>query len=138
MARILHQWDIMPIFIVDDDKDVRESIGAVLESSGYPVIEAGCGADALSHLREQGGEVALMLLDITMPGMNGLELLAVLEEEGIRPQTLVITASEPIRLAGLSERGIWILRKPIDPRLLLESIAVVLGKEHAHGSPVTC
>jgi CheY-like chemotaxis protein len=58
------------ILVVDDDFDFRESLGYVLADSGYKVVSAADGQEALSRLRT-GPLPCLILLDLMMPGMNG-------------------------------------------------------------------
>jgi CheY-like chemotaxis protein len=60
------------ILIVEDDASVREALAIFLEGEGYAVVEAGDGAEALAHLRTSE-PVALILLDLMMPVMNGWE-----------------------------------------------------------------
>ncbi len=69
-----------PILLVDDSADQREAVREVLESAGYDVVEAPSGRDALAYLTSQDvDEPTLIFLDITMPGMSGWELLAILK-----------------------------------------------------------
>jgi CheY-like chemotaxis protein len=60
------------ILVVEDDASVREALAVFLEGEGYSVVEAGDGAEALTRLRTSG-PVALILLDLMMPVMNGWE-----------------------------------------------------------------
>ena len=61
------------ILVVDDEKDIRISLSGILEDEGYQVLTAACGVEALEKLREELPD--LVLLDIWMPGMDGLETL---------------------------------------------------------------
>jgi len=61
------------ILVVDDEKDIRTSLTGILEDEGYQVVTAASGADALEKLRDDMPD--LVLLDIWMPGMDGLETL---------------------------------------------------------------
>lgn len=61
------------ILLVDDDDDVRETSADMLEELGYQVVQAASGAEALSML-ESRPELEVMVTDIRMPGMSGLEL----------------------------------------------------------------
>ena len=67
------------IMIVDDEPDVRMSVGQMLEVSGYTVIEAENGTDCLNKLEEKIPD--LVLLDIMMPGMNGWDVAAKIKEK---------------------------------------------------------
>lgn len=79
------------VCVVDDNDDVRDSTRALLESCGY-VVKAFASAE--DYLRHPGAEDAdCLLLDLNMPGMNGLELLEVLRSCGTATATIVLTAN---------------------------------------------
>ena len=61
------------VLIVDDDRALRHALATLLQGAGYAVEQAGDGSEALAHLRRNGTDV--MLLDINLPGMSGLEVL---------------------------------------------------------------
>ena len=60
-----------PILVVEDDRDILDSIGDVLRSDGYPVVLAQNGAEALASLRTQVERPCLIILDLMMPVMDG-------------------------------------------------------------------
>jgi len=62
-----------PILVVDDDRDIRDSLVEVLGEHGYPVIGAGNGVEALEILRTSAPPPSLILLDLMMPVMDGRE-----------------------------------------------------------------
>lgn len=68
------------ILVVDDEEHIRELFRDELEESGYEVLLAKDGDSALKALKDSGGSVNLVLLDIKMPGMNGLEVLGRIKE----------------------------------------------------------
>jgi len=70
----------MRILIIDDDEDIREVLGLVLRSIGHDVDEAVDGLDALARLRA-GEPPALILLDLTMPRLDGEGLMALLRRD---------------------------------------------------------
>jgi CheY-like chemotaxis protein len=61
-----------PILVVDDDAEVREALGCLLELNGFPVVTAGDGADAMRRLRS-GLRPCLIVLDLTMPEKDGFQ-----------------------------------------------------------------
>lgn len=63
------------ILVVDDEPMVREFAHRLLEADGHRVIEAGSGHEALRTLRQRGSEIDGVLLDLSMPGMDGTDLL---------------------------------------------------------------
>jgi DNA-binding NtrC family response regulator len=78
------------ILIVDDEANVRLNYRITLETEGYEVFEASTTASALQKLLER--QFALAILDLRMPGMDGLELLAKMREVGITVPATIVTA----------------------------------------------
>ena len=66
------------ILVVDDEPMVREFAHRLLESEGHVVLEAGSGQEALVTLRERANQIDGVLLDLSMPGMDGTDLLSAL------------------------------------------------------------
>jgi DNA-binding NtrC family response regulator len=79
------------ILLVDDDDGVRQSIGAMLERSGYAVRKAADGAAALESLREDSA-VDLVITDRRMPGMDGLALARMIKERQPGLPVVMMTA----------------------------------------------
>ncbi len=77
------------ILIVDDEKAIQTSLQGVLEDEGYQVAAAGTGSEALARLAEEAPD--LILLDIWMPGIDGLEALAEIKQ--LRPDQTVVMIS---------------------------------------------
>jgi CheY-like chemotaxis protein len=71
-----------PILIVDDEKNIRLTLSQVLETLGAEIDTAANGEEALAKLT--GREFGLILLDIRMPGMDGMEILRRVRENGLR------------------------------------------------------
>lgn len=78
------------ILLVDDEEGIRTVLGISLADSGYDVLKAGGGAEALHLFREQKPHI--VLTDIKMPGMDGIQVLQKIKEE--RPETEVIMIFE--------------------------------------------
>lgn len=72
------QKAVRTILVVDDETMVREFARRLLESEGHTVLEAASGQDALRTLRERSEEIDGVLLDLSMPGMDGNDLLSAL------------------------------------------------------------
>jgi len=77
------------ILIIDDEKDIRTTLAGILEDEGYQVLSAENGADGIECARQELPD--LILLDIWMPGMDGLETLEKLKI--LVPQVTVIMIS---------------------------------------------
>jgi len=109
------------ILIVDDDMAVRSFSRLVLERAGYDVIEAGNGLDALRRWEEHGSRIGLVVTDLIMPGMAGLELAACLRQ--LRPGLGVVFVSgygeDQLGLDLGGANGAGFLQKPFTPKQLL-------------------
>lgn len=85
------------ILVVDDDADVRDILTRFLKRSGYTVEHACDGEEALAAVREHVPD--LMLLDICLPRMTGLEVLLHLREEQCQPRTIALSGTSNDRIA---------------------------------------
>ena len=83
------------ILVVDDDPTQRRLAQAVLEREGYAVVHAESGGEAIDRLTKGGG-ADVILLDMVMPGMSGMETLAELRAAGVSTPVIVLTASAGI------------------------------------------
>ncbi len=62
------------VLVVDDHETTRQTIARMLEAGGFSVVQASSGAEALDRLARQSGDIDIVLSDVTMPGMNGIDL----------------------------------------------------------------
>ncbi len=102
------------VLIVDDEVNIRNALVTMLAKKGYRVFGAGTGAEALQHLEE--ARVGLVITDLRMPGMGGLEFLRRLKDKGSDTEVVVMTAFGSIDTAVEAMRlGAYdYLTKPID------------------------
>lgn len=107
------------ILVIDDDADIREALTGVLELEGYSVAAFGDAREALAWL-DAGQRPALVLLDLMMPGMNGWQFLAALDERPSLGRLPVIVLTGARESDGLHVSGL--LKKPVDLDVLLESV----------------
>ncbi len=113
------------VLVVDDEAEVAEVARAVLQQAGCQVLIAEDGVEAIEQLRRRDGGVDVVLLDLTMPGMSGTEVLA--EVHRLWPELPVVMSSgypQPISgdggaIAGLSS----FVQKPYQPATLLRHLA---------------
>jgi len=116
------------ILIVDDSQMVRSMVGAALTAAGYAVIVAGDGAEGLERLR--ANQPALVICDVNMPRMSGLELLEAAREVPAPPPFLMLTTDgDPATIAAAKAAGAkaWIL-KPFKAPLVIAAVRKVLGE----------
>lgn len=112
-----------PILVVDDDADVRDSLRALLESSGFAVRDHDSAAAVLV---DPGIGTALCLIaDIRMPGMDGLQLQEELNRRNIPLPVIVVTGHGDVALAvrAMKAGAIDFLEKPFDEELLMAAVS---------------
>ena len=114
------------ILIVDDDRTTRHVLQGVLNGAGFSTGVAKDGVEALKALR--AGRYDLLLLDVWMPRMNGLDLLARLRTRKNRPRVLVMTSDDAPEtlLKAVREQAFTCVHKPVDSPVLLDTIREVL------------
>jgi two-component system chemotaxis response regulator CheY len=116
------------ILAVDDSASMRQMVSFTLRSSGYDVIEAIDGQDALDKLGDR--QIDLVLTDQNMPRMDGLTLIRNLrtQDRFKRTPILVLTteSSDEMKQAGRAAGATGWMVKPFDPARLLEVIGKVL------------
>ncbi|GAB6057823.1 response regulator [Desulfonatronum parangueonense] len=130
------------ILIVEDESKFRFSICLVLRQQGYSVYEAGHGIEAmaiLNELSESNHNVDLVITDIRMPRMSGIELMEALTGKSIMsqiPKIIVMTGYDHNEYASkLRAMGCWkIINKPFDADELLREVASALSAETIPGS----
>ena len=106
------------VLLAEDDRAVRESLARAMTLEGYEVSAVNDGAAALQHLREDSvdGPPDIIILDVSMPAVDGLTVCRVLRSEGVRIPILMLTArTEPSdRIAGLDAGADDYVLKPFD------------------------
>src|SRR5262245_43414759 len=112
------------ILVADDDADIRDILSETLNSLGSRVVTAANGRECLDKLEKEAPE--LVLLDIEMPGKNGLEVLKELRQKGRDTTAIMITAYGTIERAveAMKEGAFDFVTKPFD----LDHIALVVEK----------
>ena len=116
------------ILVVEDDEALRKLITALLSSSGYKVLEATDGPHALRVVQESREPIDLLLTDMLMPAMSGIELSEQLRE--LQPQVRVLLmsgyAGDLFQRYRLSTTEIMLIEKPFTRHNLLSKIRVAL------------
>jgi two-component system response regulator MprA len=116
------------LLVVDDDPDVRDSLGRALRCAGYAVGTAANGADAIDSVARS--PVDLIVLDVLMPIVDGFEACRRLRERGDATPILVLTARDTIddRVTGLEVGADDYLVKPFALRELLARVRALLRR----------
>jgi CheY-like chemotaxis protein len=118
------------ILIVEDHPTMREAMRLVLEGEGFDIDEASDGAQALAAVQEERPD--LVLLDMSIPGVSGPEVLAAVKGDPATSEVrvIVVTATgEEGRAAAMAGGADHYFTKPFSPIALLNAVEEVLGPE---------
>jgi two-component system response regulator MprA len=123
------------ILVVDDERAVRESLRRALELEGYEIALADDGQAALEEL-ETGDEPDAMILDVLMPGLDGLEVARRVRRGGSRLPILMLTARVEVhdRVAGLDAGADDYVTKPFALEELLARVRALLRRSQEDGT----
>ncbi len=115
------------IYIVDDDAPVRQALSRLLRSYGFDVFAYPSAQDFLDSVLQD--EQGCLILDVKMPGMNGLELQEKLRSSGWKLPIIFITAYDDPkdREKALANGAVTFLQKPLNDRVLLEAVQSALN-----------
>jgi two-component system chemotaxis response regulator CheY len=122
------------ILLVEDEELIRQMLAGVLRDVGYAVVEADNGASALQVARRLDGSLSLVVTDLNMPVMDGLEFGRALRRTDRRIPFLFITALDPALITEAGLQGA-VLPKPFTPDAFLEVVARVLTLAPGSGQP---
>ena len=122
------------ILVADDDRTTRLLLSETLRAQKYTVVAVEDGATTLKKLKE--GKFDLALLDVWMPKMNGLEVLAKLRNAKTRPKVIVMTSDDTPQtlLSAIREEAYTYVAKPVDPQALVVLVKETLAKKPGQGS----
>ncbi len=124
------------VLVVDDEGRIREIVRSYLERDGFEVAEAVDGEAAVSIVRDWHPD--LVVLDVMMPGMDGLDVLRRLRTNSEVPVILLTARSEEVdKLVGLSVGADDYVTKPFSPRELVARIKAVLRRGSAEHADTT-
>jgi two-component system OmpR family response regulator len=116
-----------PILVVDDDPHLREVVRVALELAGHRVVEAADGRAGLAAARRESP--SLVVLDIMMPELDGLEVCKALRKESQVPIVFLSSRDDELdRVLGLELGGDDYLSKPFSPRELTARVKAVLRR----------
>lgn len=123
----------MNILVCDDDKEIVRAIGIYLKNEGYRVLEAYDGIEALDILRKE--EIHLIIMDIMMPRMDGIQATVRIREEKNIPIIMLSAKSEDYdKIGGLGAGADDYVTKPFNPMELIARVKSQLRRYTTLGS----
>ena len=121
------------ILVVDDESRMRKLVRDFLEREGFEVLEAGDGVEAMDLFYEEK-EVALVILDVMMPKMDGWQTLREIRQTSQVPVIMLTARSEERdELQGFKLGVDQYISKPFSPKILVARVEAVLRRSHAVG-----
>ncbi len=123
------------ILLAEDDPALRRVLRRLLERVGYAVLEASDGHEAVSRFEAHRGQIALVLLDVIMPGLNGRQALDRIRQVGPGVPALFLSGYTA-EVAGQKEIKLGpepLLRKPVEPEALLSTVRRLIGNRPLSG-----
>lgn len=116
------------IMIVDDSPSLRQVVNLTLKNAGYDVIEANDGNDAISKL--DGKKINLIVSDVNMPGMNGIDMVKAIKQMAqykFTPIIMLTTESQDQAKQAGKEAGVkaWMV-KPFKPDQMLDAVSKLI------------
>ena len=121
------------LLVVDDDPELRELITAYLGKQGYDITAVGDGARWTGRFWRE--DVDLIILDLMLPGEDGLSIAKRLKQDGDTPIIIVSAQGEDVdRIVGLEVGADDYIAKPFNPRELLARVRAVMRRSHGRAS----
>ena len=119
------------VLVVEDEDMVRALLARVLREHGYKVVEAATAAEALLLVEDIGDELDLLVTDVIMPRMSGVELADRIRRRFPQMRALFVSGFAPRSLErrGLGDEDLPVLTKPFTPDSLLRAVRSVLGQD---------
>lgn len=118
------------ILIVDDSRTIRQQVSFTLTKGGFEVVEAEDGIQGIQKLKNEAG-IAMIITDVNMPNMDGLEMVETISKDGSLPKVPIILlttegSSELINRAKAAGAKGWLV-KPFEPDQLIAAVTKLAG-----------
>jgi len=128
--------DKKPVLVVDDEKNIRLTFSETMTQMGFDTRTASNGEEALTKMK--GAEFALVLLDLRMPGMDGIEVLRRIREMYPKVRVIMITAHGTVESAveAMKLGAVDFIQKPCTPDEIRELVGKVMEREAIDESKV--
>ena len=114
------------ILIAEDEVMIRNLVRHILQAEGHEILAAADGYEALELSRRYAGNIDLLITDVKMPRMDGLELIEKLVKERPNIRVMVMSGHVAEEVRG-KQPGFAFLQKPFPPRVFLTKVKEVLG-----------
>ncbi len=120
------------ILIVDDEEFVRRFLGKCVQSAGFSVLTASDGGEGLDVFRQHTKEISLVILDLTMPRKNGLEVLKELRSQSVDLPVLMMSgySEQDVSLQTSGVGACAFIQKPFSPNELISRIGTLLSSRN--------
>ncbi len=117
------------VLVVDDEKPVRDMIGTMLEKAGYSVISAANGLEAVSHYHQRPDDIDLILMDLSMPLMDGVEAFMELRRTGCDAPVILSSgySESQIRREYAGKGFAGFIQKPCLKKTLFQAVGAAMG-----------
>ena len=117
------------ILLVEDEDSLRRPLGAILRKMGFEIIEASNGTEALKLIADKKLTINLLITDMVMPRMGGLELAKQVRGQSPHARILYLSgySDEDIDDARIDSSTTWFLQKPFSSKAFSEKIAEILA-----------
>jgi two-component system cell cycle sensor histidine kinase/response regulator CckA len=124
------------VLVVDDAGVVRRMSFRMLTEAGYRVFEAGSAVEALEVLDMARGKIDVVIVDVIMPEINGVDLVRLIRQRWMDPTVVFMSAypAEILAREGLKDLNVQFLAKPFTRQELLRSVATAIH----HGEQAEC
>ncbi len=119
--------EVRTVLVVDDEERVRRVLERMIAASGFGVVSASSGAEALETLRARPEAVACVVLDVNMPDMDGLAVLREIRKTGSRVPVILSTGEPLAREEGTYDEPTYFIKKPYMRNELIGLISKSLG-----------
>ena len=116
----------MTILVAEDETIQRQILSLILEMDGYTVLAASNGEEALQLSRRHSGDIALLITDIQMPGMTGIQLYREVIKDRPTIKVLLVSGVTSESVVDADLRSDF-LRKPLLPGVLREKVSSITG-----------
>ncbi len=123
------------ILLVDDEQEFREISGKFLARRGFETLQAGSCATALDVLAKEADNVDVIIMDVSMPGRDGIACMAEVKATWPQLEVIILTghASLSVSITGMKQGAFDYCMKPVDYDELLEKVALAREKAAREG-----